>query len=347
MRNKIIHETLEIGKEKKSDFAARLAEFLKKRKQTAKFLQLTPDASTREYFRVGWKDSTAIACVYPEAFISAEQSYLDVTNLFRKGGLPVAAVLDHDEDLGIIVLEDFGDRILRDVMSAANAEDRERLIDQAILLIPKIQAATKTSYDLGSVASKLSFDTEKLLWELHFFKTHYFTTFLKQPLSPEIEAALDAEFLLLSQELETKAAVLCHRDFHAANLMLDQENNLRIIDHQDARIGSVAYDLVSFLLDRVTEPPTAAWLAEKRRFFLAERERIGLEYIDGVAFAEEFRLQTIQRCLKAVGTFSFQSVNRGKTYFVPFIKPMFQIVFRALENLDRFPNLRRIVVEQL
>ena len=158
---------------------------------------------------------------------------------------------------------------------------------------------------------------------------------------------LTEEFIELSRLLESKASVLCHRDFHAANLMLDSEGRLRIIDHQDARIGSVAYDLVSLLLDRVTEPPSADWLAGKRRFFLDERRKLGLDELDEESFADEFRLQTIQRCLKATGTFSFQSVNRGKTYFVPFIKPMFEIVLRALENLDRFPALTKVVKAEL
>lgn len=69
--------------------------------------------------------------------------------------------------------------------------------------------------------------------------------------------------------------------------------------------------------------------------------------IDEREFADEFRLQTIQRCLKAIGTFSFQSVNRGKTYFVPFIKPMFEIVLRAVGNLDKFPALRGIVEREI
>ena len=214
-------------------------------------------------------------------------------------------------------------------------------------MIAKIQAATRIAYETNSIASRLKFDTEKLLWELDFFKTHYFTTFKKQPLPPDVDAALNAEFTELARELETKATVLCHRDFHAANLMIDKGGNLRIIDHQDARIGSAAYDLVSFLLDRVTEPPTAEWLAGKRRHFLAERERIGLEPISEQDFAEEFRLQTIQRCLKAVGTFSFQSVNRGKTYFVPFIKPMFQIVLRAVDNLGRFKEVRQTLLNEI
>lgn len=328
------------------DFIDRLQQFLRSRYHPPGFVPLTADASTREYFRVTWADETAVACVYPEGFVAAEQSYLDVTQLFLSAGLPVASILDFDEKLGVIILEDLGDRILRDEIEARPAEGREELIVAAINLIPRIQTATPKAFERNSIASRLKFDTEKLLWELNFFKEHYFTTFRKRPLDPEADAALTAEFKELCEELESKASVLCHRDFHAANLMIDGTGRLRIIDHQDARIGSVAYDLVSFLLDRITDLPSAEWLAEKRRHFLEGRERIGLSPIDENAFAEEFRLQTIQRCLKAAGTFSFQSINRGKTYFIPFIEPMFKIVLRALGNLDRFPVLRKILEDQ-
>lgn len=329
-----------------SNFRARLEQFLLSRNEPVTAEQLTPDASTREYFRIDWRGGTAIACVYPESFTEADQSYLDVTKLFLSCGLPVAKVLDFDERLGVIVVEDFGNRILREEMESAPAETRENLIDEAITLIPRIQAATKTAFETGSIASRLKFDMEKLTWELEFFKTHYFSTYLKKPLDSGLSLALTKEFSDISSELETKATVLCHRDFHAANLMLAERGALRIIDHQDARIGSPTYDLVSLLLDRVTEPPTPEWLSQKRRFFLDERVRLGLPEIDEEMFADEFRLQTIQRCLKAVGTFSFQSVNRGKTYFVPFIKPMFEIVLRAVENLKQFPVLQNVLLEQ-
>jgi len=325
----------------------RLQKFLTINNQSNEIKLLTPDASTREYFRINWRGKPSIACIYPEPFLSNEQTYLDVTNLFIQSNLPVAEIYKFDGELGVIVQEDFGDTILRDILTISENEQKERLINQSISLIAKIQAATAKAFELNSIASKLKFDSEKLLWELNFFRTHYFETYLKKSLSKIEDKALVSEFNELSNELESRAKVLCHRDFHAANIMLDGQNNLRIIDHQDARIGAASYDLVSLLLDRVTEPPTPEWLAEKRSFLLNEREGLGLEKIDEAEFAAEFRLQTIQRCLKAIGTFSFQSVNRGKTYFVPFIKPMFQIVQRATNNLDRFPHLQKIIKMQL
>lgn len=330
-----------------SDFRERLEKFLTSKNQLLEISALTPDASTREYFRVRWNDSTAIACVYPEPFDPREQTFLDVTNLFLKNDLPVAAIYDFDGETGVIVQEDLGDTILRTVLDRADAEEKENLIGEAIKLIPRIQAATNSAFELNSVASKLKFDQEKLGWELEFFKTHYFETYKKQSLTDEENRLLSEEFIELIKELETRAGVLCHRDFHAANLMIDRRGNFRIIDHQDARIGAASYDLVSLLLDRITEIPSPAWLREKRLYFLEQREKLGLPHIVPDDFAEEFRLQTIQRCLKAIGTFSYQSVHRNKIYFVQYIEPMFRIVLRATEKLERFPHLREIIKNQI
>lgn len=325
----------------------RLRKFLEQNHQPIEFETLTPDASTREYFRVRWNDQTAIACVYAEQFKAAEHTYLDVTELFLRNDLPVAEIYEFDEDLGIVVQEDFGDLILRDFLHQSDDAARDELLNESINLIAKIQAATDDAYERDSIAARLKFDEEKLVWELNFFKTHYFETFRRTKLKDEDERALNNEFVELARELESGAAVLCHRDFHAANLMLDRENRLRIIDHQDARIGTTSYDLVSLLLDRVIEIPEAVWLDEKKQRLFDARARLNLETIDRKVFDHEFNLQTVQRGLKAVGTFSYQSVVRGKTYFVPFIRPMLHIVLEAARRLDKYPRLQKIITEEL
>ncbi len=325
----------------------RLTQFVHSRDQESEFIALTADASTREYFRIQWKGQTAIACVYPEPLETAVKTYIDVTTLFLAGGLPVAEVFDHDESLGVVIQEDLGDTILRDVVARSDRPRRKRLRDEAVSLVARIQLLTPKAHDTNSIASQLKFDTEKLEWELNYFKEHYFGTFLQKPLSKEEDQRLSTEFHELAAELETYATVLCHRDFHLANLMIDPQGRMRIIDHQDARIGSPAYDLVSLLLDRVTELPSPEWLAQKRHYFLDVRRRLGLSKIDEEEFAYEFRMQTIQRCLKAAGTFSYQAAVRNKTHFIPFIKPMFGISLRGATNVGQFPFLRQILEREL
>jgi N-acetylmuramate 1-kinase len=311
------------------------------------FVELTPDASTREYFRIRWNGTTAIACAYAEPIDKEEHPYIDVTSLFRSANLPVAEILDVDQVRGIIITEDFGDRILREELDAASEEESDRRINEGISLIARIQAATGRAFESDSVATRLKFDVEKLSWELGFFATHYFETLSRRPLSGPVKAKLELEFNDISSELEARASVLCHRDFHAANLMIGPDDELKIIDHQDARIGTVSYDLVSLLLDRITSLPSETWLAEKRRLLVAFRNELGLPPISDDEFEIEFHLQTIQRCLKAAGTFSFQAAQRGKTHFIKYIGPMFMAAIRASETLDRFEVLHETLRDEL
>ena len=315
---------------------------------SAMIVPLTPDASTRSYFRIPWNKEMAVACVYPEPFDPEFHPYLDVTRLFLDNGIPVPEIYAVDGGSGIIVQEDLGDRQLFKVYDELPEDDCDEFKERAVNLIAQIQKATNEAYEKHSIASRLAFDEAKLSWELDFFMEHYFGSLRKEELRHAEAAELKAELNDIAAELSARPRVLCHRDFHAANLMVDKNNKLRVVDHQDARMGPVTYDLVSFLLDRRFQPPSLAELRAYRLFLLEERRLLGLDALDPDDFAQEFRLMTIQRGLKAVGTFSYQTAvaGRGK-FYEQFIEPTITIVLQAADWLDRFPALRRTLRERV
>ncbi|HKP48049.1 MAG TPA: phosphotransferase, partial [Pyrinomonadaceae bacterium] len=249
---------------------------------------------------------------------------------------------------GIIVQEDLGDRQLFRIYDEAPKDECEEFKERAVNMIAQIQKATETAHRQQSIASRLAFDEPKLSWELDFFVDHYFGSLRQETLRHAEAAELKAELNDIAAELAARPRVLCHRDFHAANLMVDANNRLRVVDHQDARMGPVTYDLVSFLLDRRPEPPTLAESRAYRLFLLEERRLLGLTALDPDDIAYEFRLMTIQRGLKAIGTFSYQTAvcGRGVAY-ERFIQPTFCIVLQAADWLDRFPVLRRMIRERV
>jgi len=66
-----------------SSASERLARFIKEQgNASTEVIALTPDASTRNYFRIRWKKRTAVAAVYPEPFDPEFHPYLDITRLF-------------------------------------------------------------------------------------------------------------------------------------------------------------------------------------------------------------------------------------------------------------------------
>jgi aminoglycoside/choline kinase family phosphotransferase len=328
---------------------ARIEDYLRRRGGDASHLvALTPDASTREYFRLPFGDTTAVAAVYPEPFDPELHPFIDVTRLFEAAKLPVPAILDVDARLGVIVQEDLGDRQLRRVFESVSDDEREAYVERAMQLIADIQAATPLAYERNSIASRLAFDEAKLSWEMDFFVEHYFRSYRHEQLSHGEEAQLRAELNDVASELAARPRVLCHRDFHSSNLLVDDEDRLRIIDHQDARMGPATYDLVSLLLDRQTEVPSLAEIRQRRLFFLEERRTRSLTEIAPDDFACEFRLMTVQRCLKACGTFSYQTGVAGRaTVYEQFIDPMLSIAAQAAEWLNRFPALRAAVAARV
>jgi aminoglycoside/choline kinase family phosphotransferase len=328
---------------------ARLADYLRRSGvDETQIVALTPDASTREYFRLPWKGATAVAAVYPEPFDPELHPYIDVTRLFEAANLPVPSIIDVDAERGIIVQEDLGDRQLRRVFESTSDDECEAYVERAIQLIADIQAATQLAYERDSIASRLAFDDAKLSWEMDFFVEHYFRSYRHEQLSHGEEAQLRAELNDVASELAARPRVLCHRDFHSSNLLVDQDENLRIIDHQDARMGPASYDLVSLLLDRQTEVPSLAEIRQRRLFFLEERRARGLAEITPDDFAQEFRLMTVQRCLKACGTFSYQTGVAGRAAaYEQFIDPMLIIAAQAAEWLNRFPALRAAIAARV
>lgn len=328
---------------------ARIETYVRRRGGDAsQIVALTPDASTREYFRLPWDNSTAVAAVYPEPFDAELHPFIDVTRLFEAAHLPVPAILDIDAALGIIAQEDLGDQQLRRVFESASDDEREAYVEQAIHLIAAVQAATPLAYERNSIASRLAFDEAKLSWEMEFFLEHYFRSYRGENLSHSEQAELRAELNDVAAELAARPRVLCHRDYHTSNLIVDRQDRLRIIDHQDARMGPASYDLVSLLLDRQTGVPSLAEIRQRRLFFLEERRALGLAGIAPDEFAQEFRLMTVQRCLKACGTFSYQTgvAGRGQVY-EQFIPPMLLIAAQAAEWLNRFPALRAAIAARV
>lgn len=305
---------------------------------------LTPDASTRVYFRLPWQGKSAVAAVYPEAFDPEVNPFLDVSRLFLEAGIPIPEIYEVDGLSGIIIQEDLGDNQLARLSPTLSEDQRAAYLEEAISIIADIQAATDLAYERDSIASRLAFDEAKLIWELDFFVEHYFRSLRREKLKRSEMAELKTELNDIAAELSGRPRVLCHRDYHSANLMIDRDNKIRIVDYQDARMGPTSYDLVSLLLDRRTTPPASGEIEAFCLSFLDKRVRRGLPVIDHDEFAQEFQLMSVQRCLKAVGTFSNQTANfnRGEAY-ARFINPMLRIVLNAAETLNRFPLLQSII----
>jgi N-acetylmuramate 1-kinase len=332
-----------------ADVRTRIDQFLIERGLTgARVVPLTGDASDRRYFRVFLgDDGTQVLAVHPGAIDFARMPFVKVAELFSLLPVPVPAILSFSDDLGIIGLEDLGDVTLQAHLGAATSAEHKALYRQAVSLIEALQRRGARMGSSDYPPYGIAFDVAKLTWELEFFAKHFLEGYRGITLDPALRKAFTEEFSSIVEELAAEPRVLCHRDYHSRNLMLHQ-GRLYIIDFQDARMGPDTYDLVSLLRDSYVDLSEAE-VDDLIAFFLALRcgpgEQARAE--NDEEFRRRFDLMAIQRNLKALGTFGFQTISRGNPVYIQYIPRTLNYVRATLERYRRFGRLHELLAAQL
>jgi N-acetylmuramate 1-kinase len=311
----------------------------------ARILPLTGDASDRRYFRVLVRSEASQVLALHTGPIEFETlPFVNVARLLSEMPVPVPRILAHSNRLGIIALQDLGDVTLQAHLGAASPAEHAALYRQAVSFIDVLQ---RRGHELESpqyLPYSVAFDVEKLTWELQFFTKHFLEGYRGAALTDASRDALTAEYATIAGELASEPRVLCHRDYHSRNLML-HEGSLYIIDFQDARMGPDTYDLVSLLRDSYVDF-TEQQVEELIAFFLALHGTY-TGPVDGDEFRARFDLMALQRNLKALGTFGYQTLTRGNTVYIQYIPRTLNYVRANLSKYPRFQRLRDLLAEHV
>ena len=332
-----------------TDVRTRIDQFLIERGLTnARVVPLTGDASDRRYFRVLLADDgSQVLAVHPGAIEFAKMPFVKVAQLFALLPVPVPAILSFSNELGIIGLEDLGDVTLQAHLGAATPGEHKALYRQAVTLIEALQRRGAAMESPDYPPYGIAFDVAKLTWELDFFAKNFLEGYRGIALDAAERQALADEFSTIVEELAGEPRVLCHRDYHSRNLML-HEGSLYIIDFQDARMGPDTYDLVSLLRDSYVDLEEAE-VEDLIAFFLALRQGLGNHgrVEDGGEFRRRFDLMAVQRNLKALGTFGFQTISRGNPVYIQYMPRTLNYVRANLQRYPRFGRLHELLAAHL
>jgi aminoglycoside/choline kinase family phosphotransferase len=306
--------------------------------KSPRVLPLTGDASDRRYFRVLVPESPSIVLsLYSTPFEFEKLPFVNVGRLLAEMPVPVPTVLGHADDIGVLALEDLGDVTLQAHLGAETPAEHAAMYRQAVALIATLQRRGAELEDPGYVSYGIAFDVEKLTWELDFFIKHFIEAYRGVVIAPPARDELRREFGVLIEELAAEPRVLCHRDYHSRNLMLHQER-LYIIDFQDARMGPDTYDLVSLLRDSYVDLAEQT-VDELIAYFLALK---GLNSAES-EFRKRFDVMALQRNLKALGTFGYQTTARRNPVYIQYIPRTLRHVRDNLEHLPRFGRMRELL----
>jgi len=307
----------------------------------ARVVPLTGDASDRRYFRIIPADGPSIVLALHAGPIDfATLPFANVGALLQQIPLPVPAILGHSDPLGIVALQDLGDVTLQAHLGAASPSEHAALYRQAVALVEQLQRRGAELRSDAYLPYGIAFDVDKLTWELDFFAKHFVEGYRGEVFTPAERAALAAESAAIVAELAAEPRVLCHRDYHSRNLML-RDGSLYIIDFQDARLGPDTYDLVSLLRDSYVDIADRE-LDELIAYFLA-LNKSDAAAAAGLEFRRRFDLMALQRNLKALGTFGYQTTARRNPVYIQYIPRTLRYVRNNLDNQPRFARLRELL----
>ncbi len=278
---------------------------------------LAGDASLRRFFRLERGGRSYVLMLYPEPIDPS----LDLLQVYPYLSclLPLPRILDVWFREGGVLLEDAGDESLE--MRPEPAIYR-RLVELHLVLV-KWGA---TVFPPDHLVFRRALDRERFLRELNFTGQQFLARYLGCRLDLKEWERACREFL---QTIEYRM-VLNHRDYHARNVFV-KDGRIFIIDYQDTMLGPAGYDLVSLTRDCyvVLEDDFRKELEER---FLQETGTDPLQ----------LELVSLQRHLKALGTFGFQIKERGKLYFEEYIPNGLKYVRKEMEKLRGLPGLERL-----
>jgi len=301
--------------------------------RSPRVVPLTGDASDRRYYRILLGDGESVVLALHAGPIDhVSLPFVNVARLFGEVPLPVPEIVGHSDADGVLALEDLGDVTLQAHLGAAPPAEHAALYREAVALIELLQRRGAVLTSEAYLPYQVAFDVDKLTWELNFFAKHFVEGYRGIRLTSAERVVLHEEWAAMAGELAAEPRVLCHRDYHSRNLML-YRGQLHIIDFQDARLGPDTYDLASLLRDSYVDLSDQQ-LDELIAYFLALRQEA-----DGEDFRRRFDLMALQRNLKALGTFGYQTTARANPVYIQYIP---RTLHYARTNLDKYPRFARL-----
>ena len=316
------------------------------------FSPLQGDASTRQYYRLSIEHQktaleprTLILMQLEAPNVQGETDFIRILKFLQGIHLPVPELFYFDAERGLLLLQDCGDLTLEAHLNAADPEILKSWYLKAVHLLATLQTDATQSIVPDCPAYHLKFDVEKLMWEMDFMLEHFVEGLRQNNLKPPIRRELRKQLTDLCTVLAAQTPWFTHRDYHSRNLMVHNDQ-LILLDFQDARMGPSQYDLVSLLRDSyLLLPDSLVW--ELVDAFIQKKQELANIEIDREEFTRIFDLMSIQRNLKAIGTFGYQKKIKNNDRYMGYIAPTLEYVRQVLARRTELNSLQTVLSEAI
>lgn len=286
---------------------------------------LAGDASFRRYARIGVADKTYMLMDAPPEQEDCTP-FVRVAAYLDRQGTRVPHIVAQDLIQGFLLLEDFGDQLLSTVLNEQTVDAYYTQAFQQIIQLQQIAADAQIfpPYSAAKLEQEMRLFDEWMLPDLGIELS-------------EIQAEmLQHSYQWMIENLKQQPQVIVHRDYHSRNLMvLAGEQNLGVIDFQDAVIGADTYDLISIIRDAYVQwspEKVQQWIAQ----FYAMLPASAKVQRDLAQFQLDVEVMSMQRHLKILGIFVRLFVRDGKSGY---LKDLPRVMWYLRQELQHCPQL--------
>lgn len=283
---------------------------------------VTGDAGFRQYFRLDTSPSLIVAFAPPEH--EDNPAFVNKGLALRRAGMHVPSIHAVDFQNGYLLLEDLGDQLLLPLLAG---QGMDPFYPVALDTLCRLQRA--------AVDERLfpHYSAELLNREMALFPDWFVSRLLGHVPGAAEQSLLAETFALLTASALEQPRTLVHRDYHSRNLLWRGEEELGVVDFQDAVAGPITYDLVSLLKDCYIRWP--ADVVSRRALDYLTRSSL-VSDVGETQLLRWFDWMGLQRHIKVLGIFARLWLRDGKPGYLGDL-PL--VIRYTLEAARQYPEL--------
>lgn len=296
---------------------------------------ISGDASFRKYYRVELADKSLIAVNSPPAQEN-NPLFVNLAKKLKQAGLNTPEVIAADFEMGFMLLSDFGDIHLANLISSENYSS---LYQSIFPVLNQLQQLPTAEFDLVD-----KYSSNLVQFEMSLFNDWFVEQHLGLKLNTKEHEMLNSAFEFISNQFQQQPQVLVHRDFHSRNIMFagGDINQLGLIDFQGALIGPITYDLVSLLKDCYL-----IWPQDKVTELAETFRQTYQANITKEAWHKWFDLTGLQRHIKCAGIFSRLAIRDDKPNYLKHIPDVMNYIYQVCIKYPELTEFAKLIESKL
>ena len=302
-------------------------------------IKIKGDASFRKFFRKKKNDYSSVVVFAKKEKFKNLLIYDAINKILNKNKVLAPNLYEENYRKNYIEIEDFGNETIFKKLYK-NKNNKFRYFKKIINLLNKIQLIkTKKIKNFKNNNYKIpKYDKKILINEANLFCDWYAKKHLNKLNKKKFSKNFKKILKNLTNNLKLKNNFFVHRDFHVSNLMIVNDQ-IGVIDSQDAMIGNRAYDLAS-LIDDVRLKTSKSLKKKIFNFYVKNQKKLDIQ-----KFKNDFEILSILRNLKIIGIFTRLAIRDKKKNYLKLIPYTWTLINLRIHENKIFKDLKKLLMQ--